>query len=48
VEHQENVELEQKLVGQKAELKSQKLAVAKMVEDLEAQSRALSERTCGL
>lgn len=44
VEHQENIELEAQLVGVKAELKAQKLAVAAMVEELEARARQLSTR----
>lgn len=43
VEHQENVELEQRLVAAKAELKAQKLAVGQMVAELESRGRQLSE-----
>lgn len=44
VEHQENVELEQELAGEKAELKAQKVAVAEMLQLLEAKSRQVADR----
>lgn len=48
IEHHENIELEAQLVTVKAELKAQKLAVASMVEELEAQGRELSTRECSI
>jgi hypothetical protein len=47
VEHQDNVELEAKLVDVKAELKAQKTEVSGMVEELEARGRDLSRRPYG-
>ena len=44
VEQSENVELEERLVATKAELKAQKLHVAAMVDELQALGRVLGER----
>lgn len=44
VEHQENVELEESLAISKASLKSQKIEVAELVEQLEEKGRQLSRK----
>lgn len=44
VDHQENVELEEKLAVSKADLKRQKTEVAELVEELERQGRVLARK----
>jgi hypothetical protein len=44
VEHQENVDLEEQLLAEKANLKAQKVEVDELIKELEERGRKLAQR----